>query len=171
MPEIDITKEFAPYISPTYKAVWDAHTEYRRDPSTKTCLLLLTACKDHFRSGNLKRAEACQLLGIFDATSRQGHFPRFVAIAMTTFCRLHPQLWGIAGWNDFEMSAWMTSHDPYYVDRIWKRILKTKGMVNSTCVWMVRSVCAQEPEFFEQWNESPERARFLLTQGIMPSFQ
>jgi hypothetical protein len=61
---------------------------------------------------------------------------------------------GRAGWNDFEMAAWMTTHDPYYVKRILDRLITERGMVQETCEWMVNSVCQQNPLFAEQWREA-----------------
>jgi len=60
---------------------------------------------------------------------------------------------GIAAWNDFEMAGWLLTHDMYYTRRIYKRLTTTRGMVASTCSWMVESVRQQEPEFNAQWIE------------------
>lgn len=67
--------------------------------------------------------------------------------------RFHPQLWNIAGWNDFEMAGWLVSRDAFYTARIYRRLYYTKGLVQETCAWMVNSVREQEPEFEKQWSE------------------
>ena len=124
--------------------------------------ILMKAIAANLR-GRVLLTEVCPSLGMMHALVRAG-FTKHRALVRVFFwaliglCRLHPQLCRrrpveFCGWNDFEMAGWTIAHDPYYTARIYKRLSTTRGMVQATCSWMVKSVREQEPDFDEQWRE------------------
>jgi hypothetical protein len=148
---------FGQEISDSYQAVFHALETYRADQidenaKDENAKALRDLCIAHLKS-NPRIAEVCPALGVLHALARLGYLRLWVVQAMVGAFRIHPQLWKIAGWNDFEMAAWMVDHDPYYTARIYKRLYETKGLVNETCAWMVNSIRQQEPEFAAQWSE------------------
>lgn len=158
---------FGQEISDSWQAVADALTAYQAAKDRKTGHLLAKAIAANFRApAGVQRSEICPMLGMIDGLCRVGQMRfvgRFVTRVLIAGLRLHPQLSGpnFCGWNDFEMGGWMIAHDPYYTARIYERLGNTRGMVQSTCSWMVKSVREQEPEFERQWVEldTAERAR------------
>lgn len=163
---------FGQEISDSWQAVADAMAaleaerkrldgsswELDRD-ARKAARVLMKAITVNLRARVLL-SEVCPSLGMMHALVRGGFTKRRPLLglflwAMIGLCRLHPQLRRreFCGWNDFEMAGWMIAHDPYYTARIYKRLSTTRGMVQATCSWMVKSVREQEPDFDEQWRE------------------
>ncbi len=149
-------------LSESWQAVWVALRAYQAAKDQQTGRGLLDAIADHFRSGVVTRAEVCPMLGMLDGLVRVAVIKpwasRILLRVCIVLCHCHPQLRTrrgreFCGWNDFEMAGWTIAHDPYYTARIYKRLSTTRGMVQATCSWMVKSVREQEPDFDEQWRE------------------
>jgi len=56
-------------------------------------------------------------------------------------------------WNDFWMCLWQLSRDPRYIGRLHSHLKHANPIQLETGVWMVTSVCQQDPEFNEHWHD------------------
>ncbi len=74
-------------------------------------------------------------------------------------------------WNDFYVALWELSRDPFYVRVLHEHIAKARARRNvaqfETAIWMVGSVCRQDPEFATEWEHATQDQGDVFA-GVLP---
>jgi hypothetical protein len=153
-PEVEQFKARTP-VPETFRRVIEAVEVHAASPSFEAAQEIKRAIVEHYRAGNMMDSQLCVLLGIGYALAKlyPHKLRKLWFFHAVIFLARHTIKRGSAGWNDFEMAAWMTTHEPVYVRRILHRLQTERGMVQETCEWMVASTCQQNPLFAQQWQE------------------
>lgn len=150
--------------------LWLEHAKYRTNADIDP---LRRAALDQFRRGaGLPISQVSSALAVlwfagfdFEGSGWERMKLRFVLWAFQNlFFRGRPM------WNDFWMALWMLSRDPRYIGHLYDHVararIKRNAMQFETAIWMVGSVCQQDPEFAEHWDDATKLAGFDVFAGV-----